>query len=125
LPAPAFQLLEGSTAVLIAAVIEPKEIAVGACNPGELGDGVGHSAEALLALTQGFFGLHAGSDVLAEDDQAADDAGSGVPRLDLPTNPMAAAVGTLEKVLVGRLDRSGQTAPVNLLPASGISGKTS
>ena len=68
---------------------------------------------------QGFGRLHAGRDVLGEDDDAADDAWGGVPGLDFPAQSLTLSVGQLEQVLLGGLNRPGQTALVDLFPALG------
>jgi hypothetical protein len=63
LPAPADQLLGRAAAVLVPALVEPDDGAVGLRHPGQLRDRIGQRAQQFLALAQGILGS-CGADVL-------------------------------------------------------------
>src|SRR5258708_2626946 len=68
LPAPALHLFRGGAGVSIPAPVIPEDEAVGLGDPGELGHGIRHRAEALLACLPRFLGLLALGDVGADGD---------------------------------------------------------
>ena len=73
--------------------------------------------ERAVERTQPLVPAAALGDVVAADDDAADGVRRGAPGADLPAQPLAAAVGAVEGILVGPDNLAGQAAPMNLPPA--------